>query len=173
MTDKEAMKLALEALEGVLDDAPKVLDASISGGLYEVVQCRDAITALKEVLAQETALQALHSENERLGLYKDVYAEPESECNPQDLCAGCRCKYAHVQPEPIQSLQCFHCQVTIETLNDKVMHLLAQRKPLTEEQIWKAIRPLATTDQLCKKLIDISMDEYRAIEVAHGIKENT
>ena len=31
------------------------------------------------------------------------------------------------QPEPIQSLQCFHCQVTIETLNDKVMHLLAQR----------------------------------------------
>jgi hypothetical protein len=24
--------------------------------------------------------------------------EPESECNPQDLCAGCRCKYA-AQPE--------------------------------------------------------------------------
>ena len=50
---KEALKLALEALEGVLDDAPKVLDASISGGLYEVVQCRDAITAIKEALAQE------------------------------------------------------------------------------------------------------------------------
>jgi len=77
------------------------------------------------------------------------------------------------QPEPIQSLQCFHCQDTIETLNGKVMHLLAKRKPLTEEQIWKAIRPLATTDQLCKKLIDISMDEYRAIEAAHGIKEDT
>jgi hypothetical protein len=43
----EAMKLALEALEGVLDDYPKVLDASISGGLYEVVQCREAITALR------------------------------------------------------------------------------------------------------------------------------
>ena len=52
MTDKEAMKLALEALEGVLDDAPKVLEASISGDLYEVVQCREAITALKEALAQ-------------------------------------------------------------------------------------------------------------------------
>jgi hypothetical protein len=49
---KEALKLALEALEGVLDDAPKVLDASIAGGLYEVVQCRDAITAIKEALAQ-------------------------------------------------------------------------------------------------------------------------
>ena len=50
--EREALKLALEALEGVLDDAPKVLDASISGGLYEVVQCRDAITAIKEALAQ-------------------------------------------------------------------------------------------------------------------------
>ena len=49
---QEALKLALEALEGVLDDAPKVLDASIAGGLYEVVQCRDAITAIKEALAQ-------------------------------------------------------------------------------------------------------------------------
>jgi len=49
---KEALKLALEALEGVLDDAQKVLDASIAGGLYEVVQCRDAITAIKAALAQ-------------------------------------------------------------------------------------------------------------------------
>jgi hypothetical protein len=51
MTDKEALKLALEALEGVLDDSHKVLEASISGGLYEVVQCRDAITAIKQALA--------------------------------------------------------------------------------------------------------------------------
>jgi hypothetical protein len=114
MTDKESMKLALEALETLMIER---------GSIYE-----KAIAALKERLAQ---------------------------------------------PEPIQSLQCFHCQVTIETLNDKVMHLLAQRKPLTEEQIWKAIRPLATTDQRCKKWIDFSMDEYRAIEAAHGIKENT
>ena len=161
MTKDEALKLALEALEGVLDNSPKVLDASISGGLYEVVQCRDAITALKEVLAQETALQALHSENERLGLYKDVYAEPESECNPQDLCAGCRCKYAHVQPEPIQSLQCFHCQVTIETLNDKVMHLLAQRT-------WVGLTNQEQLDifaqSVAKKRSDY--EHYKAIEQA-------
>jgi hypothetical protein len=49
---KKVLKLALEALEGVLDDAPKVLDASIAGGLYEVLQCRDAITAIKAALAQ-------------------------------------------------------------------------------------------------------------------------
>jgi hypothetical protein len=50
MTKNEALRLALEALEGVLDDSSKVLDASISGGLYEVVQCRDAITAIKAAL---------------------------------------------------------------------------------------------------------------------------
>jgi hypothetical protein len=50
MTKDEALRLALEALEGVLDDSPKVLDASISGGLYEVVQCQDAITAIKAAL---------------------------------------------------------------------------------------------------------------------------
>jgi hypothetical protein len=33
----------------------------------------------KEALAQEKALQALHDENERLGLYKDAYAKPEEE----------------------------------------------------------------------------------------------
>ena len=49
----------------------------------------------------------------------------------------------------------------------------AQRKPLTDEQIWNAIRPLTKSDEVCKSLIDVSMDEYRAIEAAHGIKENT
>ena len=35
------------------------------------------VARLKEALAQEKALQALHNENERLGLYKDAYAEQE------------------------------------------------------------------------------------------------
>jgi hypothetical protein len=60
MTKDEVLKLALEALEGVLDDSPKVLDASISGGLYEVVQCRDAITAIKEALAQPAPVPIVH-----------------------------------------------------------------------------------------------------------------
>jgi hypothetical protein len=37
------------------------------------------VARLKARLAQETALQTLHNENERLGLYKDAYAEPEQE----------------------------------------------------------------------------------------------
>ena len=37
----------------------------------------DMRQALREALAKEKALQALHNENERLGLYKDAYAQPE------------------------------------------------------------------------------------------------
>ena len=48
-----------------------------------------------------------------------------------------------------------------------------QRKPLTDEEIWNAIRPLTKSDEVCKALVDVSMDEYRAIEAAHNIKENT
>jgi len=31
--------------------------------------------------------------------------EPSSECNPQDLCAGCRCKYSAQPPLPVQPEQ--------------------------------------------------------------------
>jgi hypothetical protein len=88
MTDKEAMAMALEALE-----AMQMYAEAERKGLRI---CDEAITALKERLAdpmrevqrlgqeieQEKALQALHNENKRLGLYRDVYAEPESECDP-------------------------------------------------------------------------------------------
>jgi hypothetical protein len=65
MTDKEAMKLALFAL-----DIVKI-------HYTQNRHVNEAIVALKERLAQEKALQALHNENERLGLYEDAYAEQE------------------------------------------------------------------------------------------------
>ena len=82
MTDKEAITMALEALE-YIDDGANNQGAHI-GISWRCVstKAKPAIAALKARLAQ---------------------------------------------PEPIQSLQCFHCQVTIETLNDKVMQLMAQR----------------------------------------------
>ena len=54
---------------------------------------------------------------------KDLVEQAKSLTSPQ-------------RTEPI-SLQCAHCQVTIETLNDKVMHLLAQRTwvGLTDEEM--------------------------------------
>ncbi len=56
---KEAARQALEALEGVLNDSPKVREASITGGLYEVVQCREAITALRQALEQPVNWQEI------------------------------------------------------------------------------------------------------------------
>jgi len=43
---------------------------------------------------------------------------------------------AQPQRKPIQNLQCFHCQDTIETLNDKAMQLMAKRTwvGLTDEE---------------------------------------
>ena len=54
---KQVMEQALEALEGVLDDASDLRNASISGGLYEVIQCRQAIAALRSTIAQPVEVQ--------------------------------------------------------------------------------------------------------------------
>ena len=43
------------------------------------------------------------------------------------------------------------------------------RKPLTDEEIFNAIRPLCNNDTNCRAIIRLSIDEYRAIERAHGI----
>ena len=86
---KEVLKMALEALKGVLDDTPKVLDASIAGGLYEVVQCRDAITAIKEALAQPepVAWEQFYPDIGKPQLTyppQGIYYTP-----PQRTCEGC------------------------------------------------------------------------------------
>ena len=99
LIDKATVELALEALEGVLDDAPKVLDASIAGGLYEVVQCRDAITAIKQALAQPVqgpvAARPCRSCDGTGERYTGIDEAPTSICKP---CAGTG-QIALAQPE--------------------------------------------------------------------------
>ncbi len=81
MTDKEAMAMALEALEYIDDGANN--QGAHTGISWRCVsnKAQPAITSLRQAIAeaegQEKALQALHAENERLGLYKDAYAEQE------------------------------------------------------------------------------------------------
>ena len=48
-----------------------------------------------------------------------------------------------------------------------------KRKPLTKEEMFEAIRPLYSSDKAARLTVNHSEDEYRAIEAAHGIKENT
>ena len=70
----EAMKQGLEALE-VEDMACRYEKEATPEYIAK------AITSLRQAIAeaegQEKTLQALHNENERLGLYKDAYAEQE------------------------------------------------------------------------------------------------
>jgi hypothetical protein len=73
MTDIDLIKQALEYLE---DNQHHIADHERHA---YVMLYNDCITALKARLAQETALQILHTENERLGLYKDAYGQPEQE----------------------------------------------------------------------------------------------
>jgi 5-bromo-4-chloroindolyl phosphate hydrolysis protein len=70
---QDVLKLALEALEEnhhLIEEheRPEYL-----------VHYDQIISLLAKALAKEKALQALHDENERLGLYKDAYAQPEQE----------------------------------------------------------------------------------------------
>jgi hypothetical protein len=89
----------------------KDIDALHSAQEPESVDAQKAIADMGQVLEQQAQ-------------------EPESECNPQDLCAGCRCKYA-AQPaqEPEQD-------------DDNVYHL-RQYGDVTREQLE---RYLATGD---------------------------
>ena len=79
MTKDEALKLLLEALEINLVFLKNVKPFKGQEDLASdcVLMSEETITAIKEDLAKEKALQALHDENERLGLYKDAYAEQE------------------------------------------------------------------------------------------------
>jgi hypothetical protein len=83
----------------------------------------------------ETAL-ADHSMREVQRLGQEIECP---DCKAEVLYECVACSSNNYPPpqrtEPIQSLQCFHCQDTIETLNGKVMQLMAQRKPLTNDEI--------------------------------------
>ena len=75
MNKDEALKLALSTLDEVRQETFRLLRDGQK--LYAEDKVWSTIISIKEALAKEKALQALHDENERLGLYKDAYAEQE------------------------------------------------------------------------------------------------
>ena len=73
----EKMKQWLEALEVVNSCIDDYYLPKEKAWLPEIEQAIASLRqAISEAEGQEKALQALHAENERLGLYKDAYAEP-------------------------------------------------------------------------------------------------
>jgi hypothetical protein len=71
---QETLRMALDALEELYNTNSSWWQEVDEQTIKKI---ENSITAIKEALAQEKALQALHSENERLDLYKDAYAEQE------------------------------------------------------------------------------------------------
>lgn len=164
---QEALKLLLEVKEEL-----KVV----------MKQVRELIAenkALKEALAREKALQALHNENERLGLYKDAYAEqePVAWATKEDFHRELERRIKHIHEEmKIKSvtMRCKDYDIALPIIDTDFGRVLVgqvstppQRKPLTDDEIKKM-----------RHLIDWtagwSYNTFaRAIEAAHGIKENT
>lgn len=66
-----------------------------------------------------------------------------------------------------QNLNCKSTQARLATLWG--YEKKQPRQPLTKEEIFRAIRPLWNSDTNCQAIIGLSVDEYRAIEAAHGI----
>jgi len=114
MTHIEAMKQGLEALEEAVHytSAP-VWSPSMTK------ECNEAITSLRQAIAEAEKQEPVIDKSAAIRIATALGWKPPA------------------QPEPIQNLQCFHCQDTIETLNDKVMQLMAKRTwvGLTDEEI--------------------------------------
>jgi hypothetical protein len=133
----EAMKQALEALEKTRDENAAYLN--FKEPYHEAITTLR--TAIEEAEKQEPVawLIWLHGP---AGLFENKqFAEHEFARRNQEYPDKDRklrpLIFGDTTPPaaPVHKLQCFHCQDTIETLNDKVMHLMAQREwlGLTDE----------------------------------------
>ena len=156
MTDKEAMKLALDALNKLTD---VFLDTEGSYGNYEtnaIDQGYEAITAIKERLAQP--------EQEPVGwLLTDKNINSLQVDSIQRLID--RLKHAH------HTDVCVRINGQDEWFQaDWLKHMVRatppQRKPLTDDEMKLLWAKHGYKSAMCKPFA-------RAIEAAHGIKENT
>ena len=148
---KKALKLALEALETLHDENMDYLTRNKLGG--ENNQCmvfaREAITAIKEALAQEQEPVAWEQFYPDIGKPKFV-AQPEQE--PVAWISHNAGLY-HFKPD--------------ESLDPMPLYTTPpQRKPLPYEQLDSLWQNIDTGD------FELDIREFaRAIEAAHGIKE--
>ena len=147
---KEALKLALEALKEVVAQTEgrffcmKHDHVALQNARYAIARAREALAPIE--IERELALQALHDENERLGLYEDAYgAQPE-----KTVCPFCTSEW-----------------VTAEQHDRNVDRV--ERLPLTNGEIYTAY--ITATNQTLRPQDErLALAFARAIEAAHGIK---
>ena len=148
----EALKLALEALE-ILGWQPT----------EEAMDYRDnAIEAIREALA-DSALERMADNERELGL---DYMEPSM---PFGIGGGLVAIKTLLSRDP-----CAHAKVAIEMIDAMLAEQPAQRKPLTDEEIWDEVKAADLDWQTGWSLDEDASNRYitfaRAIEAAHGIK---
>jgi hypothetical protein len=168
----EAMKQALEALEWsneyleimgekLFPKSKKVQPGSTTWHVHK------AITALRQAIEQAEQAQPVASGKLKVTL-QDTPTEIELEQYKRMFEAACSALGAIGEAlgvdedeggaEPILA--------AIEELKAS----LPPRQPLTDEEMYLAIRPLFRTDALANAALKISKDEYQAIEAVCGIK---
>jgi len=176
---KEAMKLALEALEYIHEGANN--QGPHTGISWRCVsnKAEPAITALRQALANE-ALDKMAENARELGLdYEPAKDNSNYRLDPPGL------DRSYTPPQPAQ-------QEPVAWMYEDMMGLVgvrvqkekpivarpvtplytsppAQRKPLTDEQMWSLWN--SQGDDAMEQTAAITF--ARAIEAAHGIKENT
>ena len=180
MTDRETMKLALEALEFGLkaDELP-------SGGHWDNM-ANEAITALRQAI-QEAALQKLtdiHQEMEQKpvawwnpdesglsfqklrGDWQPLYAAPVHAIDINQKHVDETAKDKH-EPDAYGDGNVYRGQRSKDSTT-KTLHYTAPPKRewvgLTDEDRYKAIRPLYNSDENARLAVEHSNDEYEAIE---------
>lgn len=169
---RKAAQQALEALNGVLDTYGEPLDLlSISGGTYEALECRNAITALREALAKP---EQPHDLSCLCGAEWNIYADGREELVEPPT------KKSWIGLTVEEIFDCAHGITRIQQdewvatdddlceFADTAAQVLKKKngygtwnRPLSKEQI----------DNICKsfRLGYTDEDLVRAIERAHGI----
>ena len=129
----------------------------------------------QEQKAMELALEALetlHDENMDY-LVRNKLGGENNQCMvfARDVIKSIKRTLAQPEQEPVECQYAKDVAMPEYKCVGKCQYAPPQRKPLTKDQMYSAIRPLFKTDALAEAALSISFDEYRAIEAAHGIKE--
>ena len=157
MTKDEALKLALEALHGFIPYLP--LNDEVQCGRYD-----KAITAIKEALAQP-------EQEPVVWMYQDKSThEVRFQKHMRDFVDHSKTSEVPLYSEPLANHE-LQCVCGAVWCGDEMVHLPnkapPQRKPLTDKEIILIVAECASSHQ------HTDIHFARAIEAAHGIKENT
>jgi len=196
MTEREALKLALEALE----EAADAIDSwgSYASGYFQVKhdlegdisKAKSAITAIKEALAQPEPWEKFCDSS---CVWTDHHpdcklAQPEyqSTADKSKLekvpAKGTLLAQPEQEPVAFSCLRCVtpkKCAIHGCSPNTWPSETPPQRKPLTLDELWRVFTRTGLSqfhqrDSVVEYKYQKCIEEFaRAIEAAHGIKENT